>query len=134
MNSENKLNDPTTEQHEEDSLNQLEAADSYDNNSRFEGSESRLDDTCNSQGQRSVLQPDDLYVKELSSAISNAKTLQFLDLSDNGFSTEVADTFYSAWCSCTRICVARKHFNGQLLHLSTQNKICCVKPCCRKNW
>ncbi|XP_057544587.1 protein TONSOKU isoform X1 [Amaranthus tricolor] len=134
LNSENKLNDPTTEQHEEDALNQLEAADSYDNNSRFEGSESRLDDTCNSQGQRSVLQPDDLYVKELSSAISNAKTLQFLDLSDNGFSTEVADTFYSAWCSCTRICVARKHFNGQLLHLSTQNKICCVKPCCRKNW
>lgn len=136
LNIDNKLEDPANEQHGEDGFIQLEVADSYDNDSRIEeGSEARLADTCNSQeGRRYVFQSDNLCIKELSAAISNAKYLQLLDLSDNGFPTQIADTFYNAWCSCTRAGTPRRHVNGQLLHLSTHDKICCgVKPCCRKN-
>ncbi|KAL2926989.1 Protein TONSOKU [Bienertia sinuspersici] len=119
-----KIQDPSNEQNEEGGFNQLEVADSYESDSRIKGSESWLADTCSSQSKN---------IEELSAAISNAKHLQLLDLSNNGFSTQIADTFYTAWCSCSRG-VCRRHVNGQLLHLSTEGKICCgVKPCCKKN-
>ncbi|KNA11275.1 hypothetical protein SOVF_136660 isoform B [Spinacia oleracea] len=127
LHTENKLEDPpANEQPGEDAFNQLIVADSYETDSRIKNSDIQLADTCNSQENQSI--------KELSAAISNAKCLELLDLSNNGFSVKVADTFYTAWCSCTRAGVPRRHVNGQLLHLSTQEKICCgVKPCCRKN-
>nr|WPC94901.1 TSK [Cyathula capitata] len=133
LDSENKLQNPTNEHLGEDS-NQLEVADSYETDSRIDVSETHLADTCNSQGQRNNLQPDNQCVKELLAAVNSSKHLQLLDLSFNGFSSQVADTFYSAWCSCTRASLPRRHFTGQLLHLSTQDKICCgVKPCCQKS-
>lgn len=126
LNTNDKLQDPANEQHGEDAFNQLVAADSYDNDSRIENSDSLLVDTCNSQ--------DNQRIKELSSAISNAIHLKSLDLSNNGFSTQVADTLYTAWCSCARAGAPLRHVDGHLLHLSTEDKICCgVKPCCRKN-
>ncbi|XP_021713921.1 protein TONSOKU-like [Chenopodium quinoa] len=126
LGSKKVLQDPAGEQHEEDAFNQLVVADSYENDSKAEDSDALLADTCNSQ--------DNQRIKELSNAIRNAKHLQLLDLSNNGFTTQVADAFYTAWCSSTRAGVPRRHANDQLLHLSTQDKICCgLKPCCRKN-
>ncbi|XP_021728098.1 protein TONSOKU-like isoform X2 [Chenopodium quinoa] len=123
LGSKKIFQDPAGEQHEEDTFNQLVVADSYEYDSRAEDSDALLADTCNSQ--------DNQRIKELSAAISNAKHLELLDLSNNGFTTQVADTFYTAWCSSTRAGVPRRHVNDQLLHLSTQDKICCgLKPCC----
>ncbi|KAL2906747.1 Protein TONSOKU [Bienertia sinuspersici] len=111
-----KIQDPSNEQNEEGGFNQLEVADSYESDSRIK------------------VQNPGLLIP----AVVKAKTLknyQLLSAMQNicSYLTSIADTFYTAWCSCFRG-VCRRHVNGQLLHLSTEGKICCgVKPCCKKN-
>lgn len=71
-------------------------------------------------------------MQELSSSIEIARSLEFLDLSDNGFSDEVTDIMFSAWCSGGRAGMGRRHVDGNTVHYSLQgNKCCGIKSCCR---
>ncbi|KAJ0098287.1 hypothetical protein Patl1_27847 [Pistacia atlantica] len=114
--------------------NNLEVADSedLDDENRVENAASAFDDSCTSPCQKnSSLECQ--FVQELSTAISMAKQLQQLDLSNNGFSTQAAETLYSAWSSRLGVASAWKHIKNQTIHLSVEeNKCCRVKPCCRK--
>ncbi|KAI8031922.1 Protein TONSOKU [Camellia lanceoleosa] len=76
-----------------------------------------------------------LLVRDLSTAIGLAKHLQYLDLSNNGFSMEIAETLlYVAWSSLSsRAGLAQRHIQGNTIHLSLQGRKCCgVKPCCSR--
>ncbi|KAK9678734.1 hypothetical protein RND81_11G230100 [Saponaria officinalis] len=115
-------------------LSQFEVADSYDNELTVDRDESAVADSANSEGKLNDSQSQSQFIQDLFTAISNAKHLQLLDLSDNGFSTQAADTFYNAWSSGLRAGSARRHVNAQMLHLSIQGKKRFgVKPCCRKD-
>ncbi|KAK1276452.1 Protein TONSOKU [Acorus gramineus] len=75
-------------------------------------------------------------IADLCRAIGRAKHLQLLDLSKNGFSAEVAETLYFAWCSSSRsdVLSPQKHINDQMIHFSVEGKGCCgVRICCRKD-
>ncbi|CAL5323586.1 unnamed protein product [Camellia sinensis] len=76
-----------------------------------------------------------LLVRDLSTAIGLAKHLQYLDLSNNGFSMEIAETLlYVAWSSLSsRAGFAQRHIQGNTIHLSLQGRKCCgVQPCCSR--
>ncbi|KAL9245674.1 hypothetical protein vseg_019298 [Gypsophila vaccaria] len=115
-------------------LYHLEVADSYDNELTADHNESAVADSATSDGKLNGSQSQTQFIQDLSIAIGNTKHLQLLDLSDNGYSTQAADAFYSAWSSGLRAGSARRHVNGQMLHLSVQGKKWFgVKPCCRKD-
>lgn len=130
-----RIQQAEAKQNDQDALDQLQAADSYDDDDVGAGhTDSGLDDSCTSQGRRNTARLDDQSIEELSIDISNAKVLQLLDLSNNGFSFEAADALYNAWSSTTRSGSPRRHVikGGQVLHFSMQGKNCCgVKPCCQ---
>ncbi|KAF7834177.1 protein TONSOKU [Senna tora] len=112
---------------------QLEVADSEDTPIRVEAAASGIDDSCASSYQRNSLSPKCQFIQQLSNAIGMAKHLQLLDISDNGFSAEDAETFYSSWSSSSRAVSSQKHITEQTIHFSTmENKCCRVKPCCKK--
>jgi len=124
--------EPSDNEQVEPELDHLEAADSYDSNARGAGEESRLDDTCTSQGKTNA-RPENQPIEDLATGISNLKQLQLLDLSDNGFSSKAVDTLFNAWCSGPRAGLARRHVKGQTLHLFIQGRRCCgLKTCCKK--
>ncbi|KAK9272896.1 hypothetical protein L1049_003275 [Liquidambar formosana] len=114
--------------------NQLEVADSEDDLIRVEPAVSGFDDSCTSSCQRNPSFPECQYIQELSTAIGNAKQLKLLDLSNNGFSTQIAETFYTAWSLSSRAALAQRHIKEQTIHLLVQGIKCCgVKPCCRRD-
>ncbi|XP_071722199.1 LOW QUALITY PROTEIN: protein TONSOKU [Rutidosis leptorrhynchoides] len=109
---------------------QLEVADSEDEAEKVETIVSSLDDIFTSSYQRNSKYQ---YIQELSNAIERANNLQFLDLSDNGFSTESTETLYTSWSLGIRVGLARRHVKDQIVHFSMEGNQCCrVKPCCRK--
>ncbi|KAK2656121.1 hypothetical protein Ddye_009173 [Dipteronia dyeriana] len=113
--------------------NQLEVADSEDDEIRVEAAASEFDNSCTSSCQKnSSLECQ--FIQELSTAIGRAKHLQLLDLSNNGFSTQSAKTLYSAWSSRSGVSQARKHIEEHtIIHFSVEeNKCCAVKPCCKR--
>ncbi|XP_059644880.1 protein TONSOKU [Cornus florida] len=113
--------------------NELEVADSEDE-PMGEPALAGFDDGCTSSCQRSPSNLEFQFIQELSSAISMATQLQMLDLSDNGFSTQIAEKLSTAWSSSSRDGIAQVHIHEQTIHLSVQgNKCCGVKPCCRRN-
>lgn len=115
--------------------NHLEVADSedLDNQNRVENAASAFDDSCTSSCQKNP-SLECQFIQELSTAIGMAKQLQQLDLSNNGFSTQAAETLYSAWSSRLGAAPAWKHIKNHTIHLSVEeNKCCRVKPCCRRN-
>lgn len=112
--------------------NQLEVADSEDDLIKVEAATFGIDDSCASSSQRNFSPPERQFIQDLSTAISEAKKLILLDLSNNGFSTEAADMLYSAWSS-SRVGSAHRHIKDQTIHLTTEGSKCCVKPCCRKD-
>ncbi|KAL7230356.1 hypothetical protein ACSBR2_008781 [Camellia fascicularis] len=132
---------------------QLEAADSEDDDhppnpirmpaeeaaAAAASSSSSPSDSCmmSSSCQRNPSDEESLQllVRDLSTAIGLAKHLQFLDLSNNGFSMEIAETLlYVAWSSLSsRAGLAQRHIQGNTIHLSLQGRKCCgVKPCCSR--
>lgn len=112
--------------------NHFEVSDSGYNLSRVEAAASGIDDSCASSSQRKLSSPECQFIQELSTAISEAKKLHLLDLSNNGFSTDAADMFYTTWSS-SRAGSAHRHIKDQTIHLTMEGSKCCVKPCCKKD-
>ncbi|XP_010549170.1 PREDICTED: protein TONSOKU-like [Tarenaya hassleriana] len=81
-----------------------------------------------------LLPPSECYfIRELSVALSMAKHLQVLDLSNNGLSARATETLSWSW-SGTRIGLALSHVKDQTVHFYVKGRECCsVKPCCRKD-
>ncbi|KAK4840892.1 hypothetical protein QYF36_020698 [Acer negundo] len=113
--------------------NQLEVADSEDDEIRVEAAASGFDNSCTSSCQKNS-SFECQFIQELSTAIGRAKHLQLLDISNNGFSTQAAKTLYSAWSSRSGVSQARKHIEEHtIIHFSVEeNKCCAVKPCCKR--
>ncbi|KAK0605730.1 hypothetical protein LWI29_030110 [Acer saccharum] len=113
--------------------NQLEVADSEDDETRVEAAASGFDNSCTSSCQKNS-SFECQFIQELSTAIGRAKHLQLLDLSNNGFSTQAAKTLYSAWSSRSGVSQGRKHIEERtIIHFSVEeNKCCAVKPCCKR--
>ncbi|KAK7247552.1 hypothetical protein RIF29_42437 [Crotalaria pallida] len=111
---------------------QLEVADSEELPVRVEAAASGNDDSCATSCQRNSLSPKCHFTQKFIVAIGKAKNLQLLDLSDNDFSAQAAETFYSSWTTL-RPHSSQKHITGRIIHFSTkENKCCKVKPCCKK--
>ena len=111
--------------------NQLEVADSEDDPIRVEAAASGIDDSCASSCQKNVLSPECQFIQELSTAVHMAEKLSFLDLSNNGFSVQIAKTLYTAWSSL-RGGSAERHIEDKTIHLFLKgNKCCSVKSCCK---
>lgn len=114
--------------------NNLEVADSEEDDDQI-AVKMKSKDSCTSLSHENRSDRDCRFIQDFSTAIANAKHLQVLDLSNNGFSEQTADTFYAAWLSGSRAIVARRHIKEQTVHLSVEGNRCCgVKPCCRKIW
>ncbi|KAK1587587.1 hypothetical protein Q3G72_014471 [Acer saccharum] len=113
--------------------NQLEVADSEDDETRVEAAASGFDNSCTSSCQKNS-SFECQFIQELSTAIGRAKHLQLLDLSNNGFSTQAAKTLYSAWSSRSGVSQGQKHIEERtIIHFSVEeNKCCAVKPCCKR--
>lgn len=113
--------------------NQLEVADSEDNPITAEHAAS-YDDNCASSCKRTPQFSVCEFIQGLSTAIGMAKKLQLLDLSNNGFSTEEAETIFTAWSLGSRTGLAQRHIKKQTVHLFVQGQKCCgVKPCCKRD-
>lgn len=113
--------------------NQLEVADSEDDKVGVKPSASGIDDSCMSSSKKDLSNVGCQFIQELSNTISNAKHLKILDLSDNGFSEQVAETLYSAWSSSSRASSVESHIQGNIIHFKVQGTNCCsLKPCCRR--
>jgi len=112
---------------------QLEVADSEDIQVRAEAAASGIDDSCASSCQRNS-SPDCHCTQQISTAITKAKNLQSLDLSNNNFSAQAAETLYGSWTTL-RPLSSHRHITKHIIHFSTKEKKCCsVKPCCKKVW
>jgi Leucine-rich repeat (LRR) protein len=110
---------------------QLEVADSEDNQVRAEAAASGIDDSCASSCQRNS-SPNCHFTQQISSAITKAKNLQSLDLSNNNFSAQAAETLYGSWTTL-RPLSSHRHITKHIIHFSTKEKKCCsMKPCCKK--
>ncbi|XP_055832126.1 protein TONSOKU isoform X3 [Solanum dulcamara] len=73
------------------------------------------------------------YIQELSVATQMAKNLQLLDLSNNGFTKQLAESLSAAWASSSRSGSSRGHIEDNTIHLSVEGVKCChLKPCCRR--
>ncbi|MED6180732.1 hypothetical protein PIB30_012881 [Stylosanthes scabra] len=108
----------------------LEVADSEDDPVRGEAAGSGIDDSASSC-QRNPSSHECLLTQQLAVAIGRAKNLQLLDLSNNAFSEQAAETLYNSWTS-SRVS-SQKHMSEGIMHFSTkENKCCRVKPCCKK--
>ncbi|CAL0330027.1 unnamed protein product [Lupinus luteus] len=111
---------------------QLEVADSEELPVRVEAAASGIDDSCASSYKKNSSSPECHFTQQFSVAIAKAKNLQLLDLSDNDFSAQAAETFYSSWTTL-RPLSSQKHITKCIIHFSTkENKCCRVKPCCKK--
>ena len=115
----------------DEDLNQLEVADSEEDPVRVEAAVSGIDDSASSC-QRNTSSHESRFTSKISTAISKAKNLQLLDLSNNGFTTQTAEILYAAW-STSRPCPAYRHVKDRTIHLLTKGRRCCVKPCCKKD-
>ncbi|XP_017226134.1 protein TONSOKU isoform X1 [Daucus carota subsp. sativus] len=114
-------------------IDQLEVADSEDDLDSTKPSVSGIHGSSMSFSEKYSSNLESQFIQELSSAISRAKHLQMLDLSDNGFSEQHAETLYHAWSANSRAPVAARHIEGNVVHLKVQGNYCCgLKPCCRK--
>lgn len=113
---------------------QLEAADSEDDQNRIKPAVSGPSDSCMSSCHRNAYNQEIELVQDLSTAIGLAKHLKLLDLSMNGFSLETAAMLYAAWSKSSRAGLAQRHIQDKIVHLSVLGRKCCgVKSCCRRD-
>lgn len=111
--------------------NKLEVADSEDESIDGKPVVSKITHKYSNAGQSSRLSLNQNSIQELSSAVSNAKNLKFLDLSNNGFSTKDVELLFSVW-SATKEGSCMKHFED-MFQLSTPGVKCLdMRPCCRR--
>lgn len=108
--------------------NQLEVADSEE--PIKETAASGIDDSCTSSCERKSASLDCQFILSLSTAIGMAKTLQLLDLSNNGFSAQETETIFCAW-STSRTDLPQRHIKDNIVHLYVKGTRCCVRPCCK---
>ncbi|KAI3427482.1 uncharacterized protein J3R85_009533 [Psidium guajava] len=112
--------------------NHLEVADSEDCQTGIEPGASGVNQSCASSWER-IGAAENPFVEKLSMAIGMAKQLESLNLSNNGFSVNAAESFYTAW-STSRGSLAHRHINKGTVHLSCQaNKCCRLRPCCKRD-
>ncbi|KAL6965581.1 hypothetical protein U1Q18_036635 [Sarracenia purpurea var. burkii] len=114
--------------------NQLEVSDSKDDRARKEPAVWGPSDSCTSSYHQNSSDQQIALIQDLSTAIVMAKHLKLLDLSMNGFSTEMAEKLYCAWSSGSRAGLAQRHIQDKTIHFSVQGCKCCgVNPCCRRD-
>lgn len=112
---------------------QLEVADSEDERVGQEPDPFGMDRSCASSSGRVCLLKHQL-IEELSAAISLARQLELLDLSNNWFSSSDMELFYASWAKSRIVHPALRHVDGQVFHLSVRvNRCCRVKPCCKRD-
>ncbi|KAI3883378.1 hypothetical protein MKX03_009611 [Papaver bracteatum] len=93
-----------------------------------------FDNSCTSSCQKNSSFQGSQLIEELSSSITFAKHLKLLVLSNNGFTTDVAETLYTSWSSSSGRGSARRHIKDQTIHFSVEGKSCCgVKVCCKRD-
>ncbi|KAJ4966104.1 hypothetical protein NE237_017953 [Protea cynaroides] len=113
--------------------NILEVDGSEDGPIRQDPILSGYDDSCTSSCPKISPFVDCEFIQELTKAISMAKQLQILDLSNNGFPVQVTETLYSVWSSSRCSGSASRHIENETVHFSVERKHCCrVKDCCRR--
>ncbi|XP_042495456.1 protein TONSOKU [Macadamia integrifolia] len=114
--------------------NNLEVDDSEDGPIRQDPILSGCDDSCTSSCPKNPPFVDCEFVQDLTKAIGMAKQLQILDLRNNGFPVQVAETLYSVWSSSRCSGSASRHIKNETVHFSVEGKHCCrVKDCCRRD-
>ncbi|KAG9128852.1 hypothetical protein Leryth_009609 [Lithospermum erythrorhizon] len=124
---------PCTQESNEVNLevSQLEVADSEDEQALVDVADSSLNGKSSSISLKTDNPENNLFC-QVSAAISMAKQLQLLDLSNNGISQPDAEMLYEAW-SNSRAGITEKHIADNVVHLSVHgNKCCGFKPCCRR--
>ncbi|XP_071916680.1 protein TONSOKU-like [Coffea arabica] len=113
--------------------NQLEVADSDDDTTGEKVAPSGLSDNPIDSSQKKELRLESSFIPDILAAISRAKHLLSLDLSDNGFCQSVAEKLYTAWSASSRAGLAQSHIQDNMIHLSVRGHKCCgVRPCCRR--
>ncbi|KAI3762706.1 hypothetical protein L1987_53147 [Smallanthus sonchifolius] len=117
-------------EHEYDTLVKVKAHEEEVNKDMFEhevAADSEDDETpCVDH----LFESKSTFIQQLSSAISAAKQLRVLNISNNGFSGE---TFYATWSTNSRGSLTQSHIQGSTIHLSVEpNQCCSIKPCCTR--
>ncbi|KAF3650623.1 putative 40S ribosomal protein S18-like [Capsicum annuum] len=113
--------------------NLLEAPDSEDEQVEVDARERTANQSCSGSSLKDHSISESEYIQELSAAIQMAKNLQLLDLSNNGFTKQLAENLYAAWASSSRSGSSRGHIEDNTVHLSVEGVKCChLKPCCRR--
>lgn len=109
--------------------NLLEAPDSEDEQVEVDAIARATNQSCIKNHSNSESE----YIQELSVAIQMAKNLQLLDISNNGFTKQLAESLSAAWASSSRSGSSRGHIEDNTIHLSVEGVKCChLKPCCRR--
>ncbi|XP_018625878.1 protein TONSOKU isoform X2 [Nicotiana tomentosiformis] len=113
--------------------NLLEAPDSEDEQVEVDAIERATNQSCSGTSLKNHRDIESEFIQELSAAIQMAKHLLLLDLSNNGFTKELAESFYAAWASSSRSGSSQGHIEDNTIHLSVEGLKCChLKPCCRR--
>nr|XP_016454753.1 PREDICTED: protein TONSOKU-like isoform X1 [Nicotiana tabacum] len=113
--------------------NLLEAPDSEDEQVEVDAIERAMNQNCSGTSLKNHRDIESEFIQELSAAIQMAKHLLLLDLSNNGFTKELAESFYAAWASSSRSGSSQGHIEDNTIHLSVEGLKCChLKPCCRR--
>ncbi|XP_071741146.1 protein TONSOKU-like [Rutidosis leptorrhynchoides] len=96
-------------------------------------SEDDADGSCTSSFENNLIKSKSTFIQQLSCAISAAKHLRLLDVSNNGICEQVGETLYKAWSMDSRGGLTLKHIEKTTVHLSVDGYQCCnIKPCCKK--
>ncbi|XP_016500301.1 protein TONSOKU isoform X2 [Nicotiana tabacum] len=113
--------------------NLLEAPDSEDEQVEVDAIERATNRSSNGASLKNHSDIESEFIQELSAAIQMAKYLQLLDLSNNGFTKELAESLYAAWASSSRSGSSQGHIEDNTIHLSVEGLKCChLKTCCRR--
>ncbi|KAI3979599.1 hypothetical protein MKX01_013694 [Papaver californicum] len=93
-----------------------------------------FENSCTSSCQKNTSFKGSQLIEELSFSVASAKHLKLLVLNNNGFTTDVAETLYTAWSSSSGRGLARRHIKDQTIHFSVEGKSCCgIKVCCKRD-
>ncbi|KAJ0618497.1 putative tetratricopeptide-like helical domain superfamily, leucine-rich repeat domain superfamily [Helianthus annuus] len=116
-------------EHEYDTLVKVKVHEDEVDNDLFELGVA-ADSEDESEQQKPCVDLKSTFVQQLASAISMAKQLRVLDISNNGFSGE---TFYAVWSTNSRGSLTQSHTEGNTIHLSVEpNQCCSIQPCCTR--
>ncbi|PWA86432.1 hypothetical protein CTI12_AA062960 [Artemisia annua] len=113
-------------------LFELEVADSEGEEDELANEKPCVDDLDKGSMNSYQSESKSTFIQQLSSAISMAKHLRLLDVSNNGFSEQVGETLYNAWSTDLRASLTTgRLIEGKTIHLSVEPNQCRnIKPCC----